>query len=96
MLLVCIFIATYGLHGLVYGVFYLPARRSPMPTVEGIYVLIPLLACWLVAASLAVREHIVLPQFPKRRTAVELSLLVSGISMWLFSFYLSSCKTVAP
>lgn len=94
--LLCICIAIYGLHGLVYGVFYLPARRGPMPTVEGFFVLIPLLACWLVAAGLAVREHILLPQFHRRRTAVELSLLFAGISLWLFSLYLSSCKSVAP
>lgn len=87
----CIFLFAYGLHGFLDGVFYLPVRRGPALTVEGAYTLVPFVACWLVAASLLVRVHVLIPQLRVRRTAVELLLLVSGVSLWVFSFSLATC-----
>ena len=95
-LVVCFFLGAYSLHGFVGGAFYLPARRGPMPTVEGAFILAPLMACWLVAASLLVRVHILMPQLRKYRTTVELLLLASGVCFWLFAFYLSACGRSSP
>ncbi len=88
---ICIFLFAYGLHGIFGGMFFLPSRRDPTPTVEGAFTLIPLLACWFIAASLLVRTHILLPQLQKNRTSIELVLLALGISFLLFAFYLSDC-----
>ena len=90
ILFVCIFLFAYSLHGFVSGVFVLPARRGPMPTVEGASILAPLLACWLLASGLLVRVRILVPRLQKHRTTIELLLIASGVGSWLFAFRLST------